>query len=162
MHREGVLHRDIKPANVRVDPGGRLKLLDLGIAKGVSAQTTLTSVGLGTVGYMAPEQHTDASKADERADVYALGMTLYEMLAGCLPWGKQELSEFAVMTAKASGDFPPPTDHYPDIPPAVVEVLLKTLSVRPEDRPASAEELVRQLDEAIGFVAPLEIGRAHV
>ena len=85
LHAQGVLHRDIKPENILVGSGGQLKLLDLGIAKDAGSGKTKTGVGMGTVDYMAPEQHTDAGKVDERADVYALGMTLYEMLAGRLP-----------------------------------------------------------------------------
>ena len=147
MHGQGVLHRDIKPENVLVTAEGKLKLLDLGIAKDVGSGKTKTGVGMGTVDYMAPEQHTDAGKVDERADVYSLGMTLYEMLAGRLPWGG-ELDPLMVLQKKLSGDIPPPTDFYPDIAPEVVEALMGALATEREARTSSAAALGEALDGA--------------
>ena len=140
MHGEGVLHRDIKPENVLVTSEGKLKLLDLGIAKDTGSGKTKTGVGMGTVDYMAPEQHTDAGKVDERADVYALGMTLYEMLAGRLPWS-ESLDAVGVLHRKISGELPPPTDFYPDIAPEVVAVFLDALAAEPAARTSSVDAL---------------------
>ena len=127
-HAHHVVHRDLKPENVIVGSEGQLKVLDFGIAKDLEGGKTKTGTGMGTVDYMAPEQFIDAKSVDQRADIYALGMTLYEMLAGRLPWAPGA-SEFEVMTAKSKGDFPPPTEFYPAIPPGVVEVLNKALAV---------------------------------
>jgi len=147
MHGQRVLHRDIKPENVLVTGEGRLKLLDLGIAKDTGSGKTRTGVGMGTVDYMAPEQHTDAGKVDERADVYALGMTLYEMLAGQLPWG-DDLDALGVLQKKLSGDIPPPTDFYPDISPEVVHALMGSLANEREARTGSASDLGEALSKA--------------
>ncbi len=140
MHGQEVLHRDIKPENVLLTGDGRLKLLDLGIAKHTGSGKTKAGVGMGTVDYMAPEQHTDASKVDERADVYGLGMTLYEMLAGRLPW-VGEVDPVLVLQHKLKGELPPPTDFYPDIPALVVAAVMASLGRTPADRTASAEAM---------------------
>jgi serine/threonine protein kinase len=133
-HSQGVIHRDLKPDNVMVTPEGKLKVLDFGIAKEAgSAGMTATGSGMGTVDYMAPEQHTDAKSVDERTDVYALGMTLYEMLAGRLPWG-DEVDAVGVLHRKLSGQIPPPTDFYPDIPPEVVEAMIGALAADRQGR----------------------------
>ena len=148
-HSKGVIHRDLKPENVIVQLDGSLKILDFGIAKDPDSQATRTGTGMGTVYYMAPEQYTDARNVDKRADIYALGMTLYELLAGRLPWtGPEEVSDFSVMQMKAGGQVPPPTTHYPDIRPAVVEVVMSALCVDREERPPDALEFARRLEEA--------------
>ena len=146
-HEAGVIHRDLKPENVMIGSDGRLRVADFGIAKELGTERTRTGTGLGTAGYMAPEQYRDAGKVDRRADVYALGMTLYEMLAGRLPW-EPDTSEFEVLQVKATGDVPPPTEYYPDIPPAVVSALMKAISVEADDRPESVEAFAALLGGA--------------
>ena len=146
-HSQGIIHRDLKPENVMVTTDGRLKILDFGIAKEAGSGATRTGSGMGTADYMAPEQHTDAKNVDQRADIYALGMTLYEMLAGRLPWG-DELDMLGVLLRKQNADIPPPTAFYPDIPPRVVEVLMSTLTPERDGRPASVEELRQAMDGA--------------
>jgi serine/threonine protein kinase len=145
-HEHKVVHRDLKPENVILSPEGQLKVLDFGIAKDMEGGKTKTGTGMGTVDYMAPEQYTDASKVDQRADIYALGVTLYEMLAGRLPW-EPGATEFQVMTLKSKGDFPPPTAFYPHIPPNVVEVVQKALKVEREARFSGVEAMVAALEE---------------
>ena len=132
-HEQQVVHRDLKPENVILAADGTLKVLDFGIAKDLESGKTKTGTGMGTVDYMAPEQYTDAKSVDQRADIYALGMTLYEMLAGRLPWGPTD-TEFAVMTLKSKGDLPPPTRYYPEIPPEAVRVIQQATTTKPTDR----------------------------
>jgi serine/threonine protein kinase len=146
-HEHNVVHRDIKPENVIVSPSGRLKILDFGIAKDMEGGKTKTGTGMGTVNYMAPEQYTDAKSVDERADIYALGMTLYEMLAGRLPW-EPGVTEFRILTVKSKGDFPPPTEFYPDIPPGVVQVVQKAVEVEKADRFTGVAAMSKALEEA--------------
>ncbi len=136
-HSKGVVHRDIKPENIIVTPTGQLKVLDFGIAKEMGSGATRTGTGMGTVDYMAPEQYTDAKNIDHRADIYALGMTLYEMLAGRLPW-EPGAPEFTVLNKKAEGEIPSPTEFYPEIPNLVVNALHKAISVNPTHRFATA------------------------
>jgi serine/threonine protein kinase len=132
-HSHGVIHRDLKPENVMVDPQGRLKVLDFGIACEVQADSEQPGTVMGTVDYMAPEQYTAASTVDERADVYALGMTLYEMLTGQLPWAR-DTTEFAVMKAKVEDEIVDPRELYPDIPEDLVEVLMGALAADRTER----------------------------
>ncbi len=140
-HGQGVIHRDLKPDNVMVTAGGSLKVLDFGIAKVVGGTgATATGTGMGTVDYMAPEQHTDAKAVDERADVYALGMTLYEMLAGRLPWG-DDLDAVGVLHRKLGGDIPPPTAFYPGIPEQVERALLRATTPDRAERTRSVADL---------------------
>ena len=140
-HSRGVVHRDLKPENIVITAGGGVKLLDFGIARlGESRGRTKTGTGMGTVDYMAPEQFLDAKGVDSRADVYALGLTLYEMLAGRLPWGAAD-SEFEVMSRKKEGRIPPPTEFYPSIPPWVVSGVMAAIRPSPLERTQSVAAL---------------------
>jgi len=156
-HSRRVIHRDLKPDNVMVTHEGQLKVLDFGIAKEVgSAGATATGAGLGTVDYMAPEQHTDAKNVDERADIYAIGMTLYEMLAGRLPWS-EGLDAVGVLHAKLEGDLPPPTAFYPHIPDPVVPAVMSALAADPGDRTADVAALradIEAVDRVLEAAAP--------
>lgn len=154
-HAHGVVHRDLKPENVMVTSEGKVKILDFGIAKAGGHGGTKTGTGLGTVDYMAPEQYLDAKRVDHRADIYALGMTMYEALAGRLPWAA-DTSEFEVLTRKSNGDVPPPTDFYPSIPPAVVGAVMAALSVSPDHRPHDINALRSALSTTAGRARPVE------
>jgi hypothetical protein len=144
-HAHKVVHRDLKPENVILSPEGQLKVLDFGIAKDLESGKTKTGTGMGTVDYMAPEQYTDAKSVDQRADIYALGMTLYEMLAGRLPWNPSD-TEFTVMSLKAKGELPPPTDFYPEIPAGVVKVIRAATTVKPSERIQSIDGFIAALN----------------
>ena len=144
-HGRGVIHRDLKPENILVAPNHEIKLLDFGIARlGAARGRTKTGTGMGTVDYMAPEQFLDAKTVDERADVYALGMTIYEMVAGRLPWEATQ-GEYEVMRRKERGEIPPPTAFYPSIPPWVVDGVMGALAPDPSTRTASVAHLSASL-----------------
>ena len=135
-HEHGVLHRDIKPENVLVDTEGRVKVVDFGLAKlrddGV-LHFTLTQSGarLGTLAYMAPEQVENPSDVDHRADIYSLGVVLYEMLTGELPLGR----------------FPSPSEAN-GTDPRLDAVVLRTLEKKKENRFADAETMRTELESA--------------
>ena len=147
-HEQRVIHRDLKPDNVIVGPDGRTRICDFGIAKELDSNRTRTSTGMGSIDYMAPEQWTDAKRIDARADVYSLGMTLYVMLAGRLPW-EPGISLPDLFRLQESGKVPPPTVHYPDIPPAVEKLVMRALQINPNDRPESAAALRRSLEATL-------------
>jgi len=131
-HRFGVVHRDIKPGNVMLTQTGTLKVLDFGIAR-VLGTSRMTKTGhlIGTIEYMSPEQ-VRGQETDARSDIYSLGMLLYEMLTGRVPFSTD--SEFELMKSQVEAIPPPPRDFAPHIPDAIEEAILKSLAKRPEDR----------------------------
>lgn len=142
-HEAGVVHRDLKPSNVLVDlPTGVVKLSDFGIARFDDGARTRTGVLLGTPGYMAPEQLAGTA-ADARADLYALGVLLFELLTGRRPHESNSLGEFlrAVMADPA----PDLRVHWPGAPPDLAELLAAMLAKVPADRPASAHAVADAL-----------------
>jgi formylglycine-generating enzyme required for sulfatase activity/dienelactone hydrolase len=152
-HEAGLVHRDIKPGNVMVTPSGRVKVLDFGLARHAAAEpgaettpaTTefVTRQGVaGTVGYMAPEQ-IKGKGADARSDVFALGVVMYELLAGRRPFAGDTAWE--TMSATVNTDAPDVTRIRPDTPPALARIIARALARRPEDRYASARELANDL-----------------
>jgi len=152
-HEAGVVHRDLKPANVMVDGEGRPRILDFGIAKERGGSGTRTGTGMGTVAYMAPEQYRDAKRVDRRADVYALAMIAYELLAGRLPFD-EPCSEFSLLRSKAEGDLPPILRYAPQVGGPVDEVLSMGLAPEIEDRFYTPLAFGRALRSAAGCSAP--------
>ena len=146
-HRRGVIHRDVKPSNVLMD-GDWALLTDFGVAKITEASVKLTDtgVGIGTPAYMSPEQG-QGRPVDHRADIYALGTILYEMLTGRLPYEAD--TPLAIVFKRATEPLPPPRTLNPDIPPAVEQVVLKALAVEPDKRFASAGQLAAALEQAV-------------
>jgi serine/threonine protein kinase len=147
-HENGMVHRDIKPSNLLLSPNGTVKILDLGLARlltSASGDVTQTRPGalLGTVDYMPPEQAADPRSADARSDLYSLGCTFYFLLTGHPPFGDRSWAEKLAAHVAAQ---PEPVDKdRPDIPRAVAEIVHKLLAKKPEDRYASAEQLLSVL-----------------
>jgi eukaryotic-like serine/threonine-protein kinase len=142
-HRVGLVHRDIKPQNIIVGPGGQVKITDFGIAKSaLSTAMTETGVTFGTADYISPEQ-ARGQPATPRSDLYSLGVTLYEMLTGRLPFSGE--SSIAVAMQHVGEEPPPPRMFNPRIPPALEALTLRAMSKDPDDRPASAQEFARLL-----------------
>jgi TolB-like protein len=147
-HRHGVVHRDIKPDNVMLTSRHAL-VMDFGVAKAVSAATgaaTLSTDGLsiGTPAYMAPEQAAGDSHVDHRADIYALGMVGYEMLAGRPPF--TAATPQAMLAAHVTAEPPPVAQLRAGVPPLLAQVIMQCLRKKPEDRWQSAEEVLQQLE----------------
>lgn len=151
-HRRGVVHRDIKPSNLLLGAGGTVKVLDLGLARledrlnSEDAAEGLTRTGdlLGTLDFMAPEQMLDTRGAGPKADIYALGCTLYYLLSGEPPYGGRTVSE--KLLRHRQQPVPPIRALHPDAPPALDRLLQRMLAKRPEDRPADMDEVVAALE----------------
>ncbi len=137
-HEKGIIHRDIKPANILVDYAGRPRIVDFGIARLSSSTMTRTSMTLGTPSYMAPEQIA-GQKVDKRADIFSLGVILYEMLTYQKPFAGSDVTTiiFKIMQQ----DPPLPRAIEQEIPKGLEYVIMKALSKSPEDRYQSCREL---------------------
>lgn len=151
-HGHGVVHRDLKPANALVDSQGNLFLTDFGIAKlleSASPRLTQTDAIMGTPAYISPEQ-AQARAVDQRSDIYSLGIILYEMVTGRVPFEAE--TPLAIILKHVSDPLPPPSLIKKDISPILEQVILKALAKDPDDRFATAAEFLsawkRALNEA--------------
>jgi hypothetical protein len=147
-HAHGLIHRDVKPSNVLLDERGNCLLTDFGIAKILESGSKLTVTGgiIGTPAYMSPEQGL-GEKVDGRSDIYALGIMLYEMGTGRVPY--QAETPMAIMIKHLNDPLPPPRRLNQALPETVERVILKALAKQPQDRYATAGEMVRALQAAI-------------
>lgn len=143
-HKRGVIHRDIKPANVLVDTeSGRCLVTDFGIARTIdTAALTATGIMLGTPAYLSPEQIT-GEPVDHRVDLYALGVMMYEMLAGRVPF--EGATPTAAMMKRLGGPPDPVTSIRPEVPDDVSAVIAKCLAANPAERFETANDLIRAL-----------------
>ncbi|MGB9299858.1 MAG: protein kinase, partial [Anaerolineae bacterium] len=143
-HAHDVVHRDLKPENVLLAVDGTAKLTDFGLARSVASRITGEGTIMGTVFYLAPELAL-GHEFDGRADLYALGVMLYELTTGRLPFAADD--PVAVISQHLHAPVVPPRAKRPDIPPALDALIVRLLSKAPEDRPASAVEVLRMLQE---------------
>ncbi|MBW2396968.1 MAG: protein kinase [Deltaproteobacteria bacterium] len=139
-HAQGIIHRDIKSANLFFTEDRMLKILDFGLAKMAAEVRKATTVTGGTPFYMAPEQGIDTDSVDHRADLYALGVTLFELLTGRRPFEKGDVAAHHRETPA-----PDPRIHEIELPEAFADLIAQLLAKAPEGRPQSAEHLIRSL-----------------
>jgi serine/threonine-protein kinase len=152
-HEHGVVHRDIKPGNVLL-AAGSATVTDFGVAKALSsarrsgekgAGLTNTGMSLGTILYMAPEQAAGDPDIDGRADIYSLGITAYEMLAGAAPFAN--LGPREMLTARLTLPPPPLSTIRKDVPAGLERLIARCLAIDPADRPQTASALVEALED---------------
>jgi serine/threonine protein kinase len=145
IHAQGVVHRDLKPENIMIDAEDRIKIIDFGIASQAGARRLtfgkLSNV-MGTPDYIAPEQ-VRGKRGDARTDVYAMGVMLYEMLTGKVPFPGE--NPFVSMNDRLVNDPVPPRNIDPSITPELQEIVYRALEREPKNRYASARELAKDL-----------------
>jgi predicted Ser/Thr protein kinase len=143
-HAHQMIHRDVKPANVLLETDGRVILTDFGIAKILTGPSyTVTGATIGTPAYMSPEQGL-GRPGDHRSDIYALGVMLYQLTTGQLPYEAD--TPLAVMLKHVNEPLPLPRTIKPDLPEGIERIILKSMAKNPDDRFESADEMLAQLD----------------
>src|SRR5512143_2924852 len=148
-HERNMVHRDVKPANVMITLDGQVILTDFGIAKIVSASNlTASGATVGTPSYMAPEQGM-GQPGDERSDIYSLGVMLYQLMIGRLPYDAD--TPLAVVLKHINDPLPLPRSVKPDLPEPLERVILKSLAKNPADRYQKVGELMADLRQAMGM-----------
>lgn len=146
-HDKGIVHRDIKPQNIILLSTGNIKVTDFGIARFSRSETrTLTEQAIGSVHYIAPEQ-AKGEYTDEKADIYSLGVVLYEMLSGDVPFEADSAVSVALMQLQA--DAKKLTDINPDIPKGLEQICIRAMQKNPLDRYQTATEMLLDVEEII-------------
>lgn len=140
-HQNHTIHRDIKPQNIIVSKNGTLKVTDFGIARAATSNT-VASTAMGSVHYISPEQ-ARGGYSDEKSDIYSLGITIYEMVTGKVPFEGDNNVTVALMHIQ--GEMIPPRQYYPDIPASFEKVILKCTQKKPERRYLTASALIADL-----------------
>lgn len=152
IHSHGIVHRDLKPENIMIDAQDRIKLIDFGIAADVASRRltfSKFSQTMGTPDYISPEQ-VKGKRGDARSDIYALGVMLYEMLTGKVPFTGS--NAFLIMNDRLLNNPVPPREVYPGISPQLQEAIYRALERDPNKRYATAREMIWDLEhqEQIG------------
>ncbi len=140
-HEHHIIHRDIKPQNIIVSKNGNIKVTDFGIAKAATSNT-MSTTGMGSVHYISPEQ-ARGGYSDERSDIYSLGITMYEMVTGRVPFEGDNNVSVALMHIQ--NDIIPPRQYYPDIYSSLEKIILKATQKKPERRYLTANALIADL-----------------
>lgn len=152
-HKNHIIHRDVKPHNVMITPNGTAKITDFGIAKAVNAATIVDNTDgiVGSVHYFSPEQ-ARGGYVDEKSDIYSLGIVMYEMLTGRVPFDGDNPVNIALM--HINGEMVPPSKLVAGVPPALEHIIMKCTDKYPVNRYASADELIEALNnlEFVGSV----------
>ena len=163
-HSQDILHRDIKPSNIVIDKDGVPYLTDFGLARLASSGESTMSADmlLGTPHYISPEQARGVKELDARTDVYSLGVVLYELMVGKVPFTGD--SAFSIIHDHIYTPLPPPTQVNPELPEAVEQVLFRALEKKPDDRYETANDLMSALSDAIkeGNLTELDPNRAAI
>ncbi|MBL8165492.1 MAG: protein kinase [Anaerolineae bacterium] len=148
-HQKGVLHRDIKPSNIMIDTNGVPYLTDFGLARiaQAGASTMSADMILGTPQYISPEQAAGTGTLDARTDIYSLGVILYEMVVGRVPYNAD--TPYAIVHKHIYDELPRPSSINPEIPPAVEDVLVRALAKQPEGRFVSAVQMMDTFRRAV-------------
>ena len=144
-HNNGIIHRDVKPQNIIISMDGKAKVADFGIARAASANTINSSV-MGSVHYSAPEQ-TRGGYSDAKSDIYSMGITMYEMLTGRVPFNGD--STVAVALKHLQEEMVPPSRLVPEIPRSTEQIILKCTQKSPDRRYSNMTELIRDLKESL-------------
>lgn len=145
-HKKGIIHRDIKPSNILLTPDGTVKIADFGLAKRQGGEdSTITVATIGTLHYMSPEQVLSMARVDHRSDLYSLGMTFYEALAGRTPFNEKDAA-YIVLKAIAEGHFASPDVYQPDLPEGLTAIVMRALAKDPQARYQSAAEMLEALE----------------
>jgi serine/threonine protein kinase len=148
IHNRGIIHRDLKPENILLTENNEPRITDLGIARRLERQTKLTQVGtiLGTSTYMAPEQIL-SSQVGPGADIYSLGVCLFEALAGTPPFCSDVAAR--ILHSHLADEPPPLSEYRDDVPKKLERLVYRMLKKKPEDRPRSAQEVSELLQECV-------------
>ena len=147
-HERKIVHRDIKPQNILVSDSGKVKITDFGIAKAATGDT-ISSANMGSVHYLSPEQ-AKGGYVDNRSDIYSLGITMYEMATGRVPYDGENSVTIALMHIK--NDMVPPREYFPDIPESLQRIILKCTSKMLINRYQNASQLIDDLEHV--FTSP--------
>lgn len=143
-HSKGIVHRDIKPHNVMVLKNGSVKVADFGIAQVTANTSTLTTEALGSVHYISPEQ-AKGGRVDNRSDIYSLGVVMYEMIAGRVPYDGDSPVNIAIQ--HINGGAQKPSQYNPNTPAGLEQIIQKAMSRAPKDRYATATAMLYDMDE---------------